>query len=146
MDGGLGPPPMPGDGEGGVPSPIPVVGIKNKDEGRNAAGGGAVPSACGTGLWGIDAGALAAGGGAVRDETRSTGCAGNGAALRSAAAEATQPAVAIARGSFSQAARVPVQTRQVQVTRSNTIMRMMLARRGWWCGEVLRGSKEPVRG
>ncbi len=135
----LGVPPVPGGKVGGVPPPLPEVGIKYKGMGRNAAGGNWSPGVWAIGPWVVGAGVLAAGGGAVRDETRSTGCAGNGTALRNAAAEATQAAVANACGSFSQAARVPCQARHVQVTRSNTIMRKTRAFGGQWHRGVWRG-------
>ena len=146
MGGTPGVPPPPGDRGGGVPPPPTEVGIKYTGEGRKPATGSAVPSAWGAGLWGTDAGALAAGGGAVRDETRSTGCAGIGAALRRVAAETTQAAVAIACGSFSHAARVPVQARQVQVTQSNTIIGIALAPDDQRCGPILGWPEEPLRG
>lgn len=132
--------PMGGVGEGDVPLPsAPEVGAKNQGEGRNAAAGIGVPRA-----WVTGADVPTAGGGAVRDKTRSTGCAGKGAALRSAAVEATQTAVTTACGSFNQMARVPCQARQVQVRRSKTIMPMTRTSDGRWCGGVHRGMREPA--
>lgn len=75
------------------------------------------------GTWLAGAGALM-GGGVLRDLTRTMGCGGNGAALRRAATDTTQAAVTTACGSFSQAARVPVQVCQVQVRRLNIIIRL----------------------
>lgn len=116
-----GPPPLLGGREGGTPSFGPEK--RNRGDGRNAAASGGGASVWMVGTWLAGVGALI-GGGVLRDLTRTMGWGGNGAALRRAATDTTQAAVATAWGNFSQAARVPVQIRQVQVRRSNIIIRL----------------------
>ena len=114
-----GPPPLLGGREGGAPPPR--LEKRNRGDGRNATADGGTASGWVIGTWLAGAGALM-GGGVLRDLTRTMGCGGSGAALRRAKTDTTQAAVATACGSFSQAARVPVQGRQVQVRRSNIII------------------------
>ncbi len=116
-----GPPPLSGGKEGGAP-PFGLE-KRNRGDGRNATADGGAASGWAIGTWVAGAGALM-GGGASRDLTRTMGCGGNGAALRRAETATTQAVVATACGSFSQAARVPVHSRQVQVRWSNIIIRM----------------------